>query len=82
MTDEAKRYSAKDLDNLANLAYEAGAARERRRIRRLQAKHLAAIRDTEEYLRRHEHIIAADELVGPIAAIDAAARATKKARTK
>ena len=56
--------------------------RERRRIRRLIAPHLSAIRDTEEYLRRHEHIIAADELVGPIAAIDAATRAPKKARTK
>lgn len=82
MTDETKRYCVKDLDKMAELAYAAGAARERRRIRRLIAPHLAAIRSTEEYLRRHGHIIAADEVVGPIAAIDAATRAPKKARTK
>jgi len=54
--------------------------RERRRIRRLIAPHLAAIRSTEEYLRRHGHVIAAEELVEPIRSIDAATRPPKKAR--
>lgn len=56
----------------------AASRNERRRIRRLIAPQLKAIRDTEEYLRRHEHIIAADELVEPIKSIDAATRAPKK----
>jgi len=53
--------------------------RERRRIRRLIAPHLAAIRSTEQYLVRLGSGIAASELAGPILAIDAATRAPKKA---
>lgn len=58
------------------------AARERRRIRRLIAPHLAQLRDTAAYLQRNGHVIAAIEVVGSELAIDAATRAPKKARTK
>jgi len=71
MSDEAKRYCAKDLDKMAELAYAAGAARERRRIRRLIAPHLIDI----------YHQLGMIE-TNALRAIDAATRAPKKARTK
>ena len=71
MTDETKRYCVNDLDKMAELAYAAGAARERRRIRRLIAKHLVDL----------YHQLGMIE-TSALRAIDAATRAPKKARTK
>jgi hypothetical protein len=57
-------------------------ARKRRRIRRLIAPHLAQLRDTVAYLRRHGHVIAGHEVADQVVAIDDATSAPKKARTK